>query len=72
MKIYVIQEIIDGIADCPKLFTDEKKSDKYYVALVNDVYEQKFNCAEKAQKYVGELESPEHDVFYWETVIENK
>ena len=72
MKIFVIQEIESGIADCPKLFMNEKKADKYYVALVNELYDQKFKYMEKAYEYVRELESPEHDVFYWETIVDKK
>lgn len=72
MKIYVIQEINEGVAECPLLFTDEALANDYYIKLVNKVFNKNFKTEEKASDFLRENESF-HDIHYWiQTIIKSQ
>ena len=64
MKIYIIQEITEGVAECPILFTDEEKADEHYIKLVNEVFDKNFKNEKDASDFLREDESL-IDIHYW-------
>ena len=65
ITIYMVQEIIDGIGDCPRLFRDEKSADKCFVDLVNENFGKDFKEYSKAQKFFDNIESESIDILYF-------
>lgn len=70
-KLYVVQELIQGIAECPLIFTDEAKSDKHFLSLVNENYDQEFTEVEEAVNFLSENDY-DIEIKYWVTDIKNK
>ena len=72
MQIYIIQEINEGIADCPTLFKDEKLTDDFYIKLVNRSFNKNFKTEKQASDFLREDESFK-DIHYWiNTIIESQ
>ena len=53
MKIYVIQEITEGIAECPILFKNEKLADDFYIKLVNESFNKDFKTEVEASDFLS-------------------
>ena len=68
-RIYIIQEIISGVAECPTVLLDEKEADKFYLNLVYKVYGRKFKKTNKAAKFVRKEDEAgnDHLILYWVT-----
>jgi len=65
MKIYIIQQIIKGISECPDLFIDEKKADKFYIDLVNEEFNKNFKTIEETSDFLREKCDYSLDLHYW-------
>ena len=69
-KIFIVQEIIDGIAECPKLFINEKESDLYYLKLISENYGEEFDNVIEGESFLEENGDCSHDIRYWVSNIE--
>ncbi len=67
MKIYIIQEVTEGVAECPSLFIDETLADEFYIKLVNEVFDEDFKT-EEASDFLREEDSL-YDIHYWVSKI---
>ena len=68
MKIYIIQEIVSGVPECPVIFLNEKEADSFYLRLVNEVHSKNFKNVKKAAAFVREeAEGNFHEIYYWAT-----
>lgn len=63
-QIYIIQEVVEGVANCPILMTDEEKADKHYIDLVNEVHDKDFKTEKEASDFLRESQTM-HDIYYW-------
>ncbi len=64
-KIYVIQRISSGIAECPTLFIDEARADVFFIKLVNEVHDKAFLTEREASEFLRELDCNPEDIYYW-------
>ena len=65
VKVYMIVEMVNGVTDGPKLFTDEKKADQHYLRLVHDHYGVDFVDVDDAREHELDNQNPDIDIFYW-------
>ena len=69
-KIYIIQRVSSGIAECPILFINEQMADKFFVDLINEVHNATFSTIKEASKFLSDLDCNPEDIYYWSTKVE--
>jgi len=66
MTLFTIQEVIEGCAEEPTIFEDEKQANDFYIKLVNEVEHKEFDTIEKTISFMNKNDNPDHDILYWE------
>lgn len=70
LKVYIIEENIGGVSHEPIVFIDDKKANKHYIKLVNEVHSQNFKGIKETLEYMKENNgSDDHEILYWTTEV---
>ena len=69
----MVQEIISGVAETPRIFLDERKADKDYISIVKKNYKWEIDeglcmpptTIDEAIRIVQENDAPNTDILYF-------
>jgi len=70
LNIYIIQEEMNGIVECPVLLFDEQEADKHFLQIVKENTDKDFDNIEDANAYLREHEFNSWGCRYWATSTE--